>query len=190
MHDSLIVQVNEQGKVIGPIKYSQAHPKSKTKKGIRHMNSNILVFEDLFETKLLLQMRGKGTTRSRVWDCSAGGHSDWLFEPDEKGQGQPEKSLVTAYRELGEELFYKKTIPETLKLIEICSFPIQTRPNNPEFIHLFKGYHNKPFFPNPEEVDDLSFKELIYILEDISQHPEKYANSFKACLTNYLESSR
>ncbi len=178
----LIVQVDENGKAIGPVEYKIAHPKDETCEGIRHAVVSSLIFEDYSYKKVLLQKRGLiVATGKNKYDSSAGGHINWLVE---ENRADTPKNAV--YKEINEELFSLKGIPKILKLEYLGAFHKRTRLNDPEFLHLFEGVYSGPFFQDNKEVSELRWEDMNFLLRDIKNNPDRYTRSLDFVLDKHL----
>lgn len=174
-----IVQVDYNGKIIGPIMYREAHNYLNP---VLHESSHVFIFEDDSYSRLLLQKRGGDVDITGVWDDSSGGHIDWLVD-----KNRPMAPEETAYRELEEELFDKVGLPLGLKLEQVCTFLKHTRPADREFNYLFRGVHPGPFLLNPKEVSEVKFFDIEFLLKNIEEDRMAYTDSFPFVLFKYLE---
>ncbi len=172
-----VVQVDDAGNIIGPIWFEEAHPKDKNEKGIRHATANTIIYSSPDKKQVLLQLRGGTAKKPDVWDCSAGGHIDWI--PRENRASTPEE---TAYQEIDEELFSGKGIPSSMTLKKAGEFPKQTRPNDPEYVYLFESVYSGLFLTNPDEVREARFFDVDFLKQDIKQNPDKYTSSLRVYL--------
>jgi len=176
-----IVQVDDFGKIIGPINYEVAH----SEKEIRHATVNIFLFGDHSYEKIMVSLRGYRVSGAGKWDSSAGGHINWLV--DENRAATPEETI---HAEIKEELFFNRKTPrELLNGLElICAFPNDENQSNKEFTYLFRSVYPGPFFHNPDEVRELKFVGLGWLREDINKFSKykKYTKNIEVCLTNYF----
>ena len=179
MRDELIYRVNEEGKILGPIHYSVAHPKDKTQQGERHRTATAFIFDndDPSSQKLLIQKRA-GVAKSGVWDSSIGGHNKY---------GQT--TLETIKREASEELFNNQPLPEGFEFKEVAGFPKETRPNDREYVILYEGRYPGPFNPGPE-VSEVKFVKLDELRRDMAANPDAYTNSIKFNIRKYEEANK
>lgn len=157
----LLVKVTKNGRCLGPVTYELAHPKNPFSPGIRHLTSNIFIFEDPAYNRLLLTRRSKGISREGVLNVCIGGHARWLVK-----EKRAETPLETAVSEL-DEVFYKTQIPSSINLREVAHFPKDLRLNDLEFVYLFDGFHPGPFNLHPKECSEAFFVGLNEIVDDI-----------------------
>lgn len=173
-----IVQVDEDGKIVGPVFFREAHPKEG--KGIRHVTSNVFLFEDKNFNRILLTKRSKNISRPGAFNVTIGGHVNWLTH-----EGRSEDPMKTALKELSEEVFYGLPLPN-VTLNHLAYFKKDTRPNDPEYIHLFSTVYPGPFNPDLHEVEELYFANLRDVQREILERPEKYVSSARPFLNQML----
>jgi hypothetical protein len=179
-----VVKVTRNGLVLGPLLYELGHPNDPFSPSIRHLTSNVLVFEDSTYSSLLLTRRTKGISHAGVLNVSVGGHAIWLTE-----QGRAATPLETAVSEL-DEVFYKTQIPTSINLREVTHFPKDLRRNDLELVYLFDGVHRGPFNLHPQECSVAFFANLGDVINDVSRNPGKYVKSAALYLEKYIEAAK
>ncbi|MCK5107658.1 MAG: NUDIX domain-containing protein [Nanoarchaeota archaeon] len=156
--DELIDIVDEDDKVIGRAMKSEAH-----EKGLWHRTSHVWIYNS--KGQVLLQLRGKLKMSSGgLWDVSAAGHVI-----------AGEDVMVTAKRELLEEL---GVVAENLNFIKSIVKPTKPglRKNNElTYLYFMKcDLDENEFTIQKEELDDLRWFDIDFVLRDLKKHPEKY----------------
>ena len=178
-----IVQVDENGKVIGPVKYKIAHPENENHNGVRHSTVNVMIFKDNSYRKVLLQKRGKEVLAEKGrYDCSAGGHIDWLID-----KNMPDTPKDAVLKEINEELFSLKGIPKTMELGYIGAFNKELALNDKEFLYLVRGICQGPFSLYLKEVSELKWEDVSFLLIDLKNFPGKYTKNLGFCLEKCLD---
>src|SRR3989339_1255963 len=163
----LLPVVDDDDRLIGKATYEECH-----EKGLRHRGSTIFIFKDGTCKELLVQIRGKKARNEagRLEVC--GGHATF-----------GDTYLETAKRELQEELFHERVLPN-LKFEKLFKTRLDNDvPGNHEYNEIFRTFYGGPFFPSPDEVDRVFFVKIDELLTDIKTNPEKYT----ACLVFYLK---
>ncbi|MDP3881876.1 MAG: NUDIX domain-containing protein [Nanoarchaeota archaeon] len=176
-----IVHINENGESLGPISYEEAHPLDPAQEGMRHAVANLLIFNDSSYSELLLSKRSHIVRSPEKWDCSAGGHVDWIGE---KGIAEP--PLEAALRELNEELFQERGIPPELKIEGLGKFWKHVRANNHELIYLFRGIYSGPFY-HSSEISTLTFFPVINLKHRMESERDKFTVNLFYCFNKHLE---
>lgn len=116
--------------------------------------------------ELLLQKRSLWKDRNPgLWDSSAAGHVD-----------SGESYAAAASRELAEELGVK---PPALTLIGKLT-PCEA--TGWEFIEVFTGSHEGPFFPAPLELETTAFFPRQQVVEWARHYPDDFSPVFLLCL--------
>ncbi len=132
--DELFDIINEQDKVIGQATRRECH----ADKSLIHRSISVGIFND--QGEILLQQRSlTKDMEPGFWDISCGGHVSASQTYQE-----------TATRELQEEL----GISVPIKLLKIH---LTRMSHESEFSAVFRGYHNGPFTPHPQEISSLQF---------------------------------
>jgi len=172
-----IVRIDREGVPIGPITFKEGHRRmgGEYEQELFHSTTNLLIYDTPLMERVLLQLR-QGVVGSGKWDASAGGHLDWLVE-----ENRPMTPEECAQRELNEELFSEKGIPDELRLQACGSMWKRHDPNNQELTYLFRGIYPGPFNPN-DEVADVQFVPFPGVLKDIYANPQNYTNNIRLCL--------
>ena len=149
--------VDEMDRVIGAAPRSEVHGNN-----LRHRAVHIFIFNRAGE--VLLQKRSRWKDRHpNVWDSSAAGHVDAGEEYD-----------ATAIRELHEELGIAAPLLRVAKLAA-------SEETGQEFIWLYRGEHEGPFFPAAAEIDGVQFFPPDVIAQWIERRPGDFAPGFLAC---------
>lgn len=175
-----IVCVDEEGRVIGPVSYEDAHDRENPR-GIRHLTVSTLIFRDASYEEVLVTRRTREVHSGDVLDISSGGHARWIVAED-----RAERPLETAIHELHEELFYQQELPP-LELREVAFFRKDLRPYDREYVHLFRGVYNGGLSLNPQEVSEASFLNVRSFYGDALYHREGYTKSVPFILGKYFE---
>ncbi len=144
----LIDVVNERDEVVGQELISICHAQQ-----LLHRGSSILVFQDNSYSSLLLQKRSSLVyLPGRL--CLPGGHLN-----------ASESYLGGARRELQEELFYQKSLPEMV--LETVGKMRKDADQDREFDMLFRTVYAGPFFPDPQEVESFYFCNVSELTEQL-----------------------
>jgi isopentenyldiphosphate isomerase len=177
-----IVQVDDSGQVLGPIRYEEAHKKSPHQSGIRHATSSIFIFNNENQDRLLVTKRSHNISRPNMLNVCVGGHAIWLSN---KFRAQTPKE--TAITELAGEIFYDMPVPDPFgRMSYVTGVRKDLRLNDPEYCHLFRYVHCGPFKANPEEVSDVFFEDTAKVREDVRSNPQKYVRSARFYLDNFF----
>jgi 16S rRNA (adenine1518-N6/adenine1519-N6)-dimethyltransferase len=88
--------------------------------------------------------------------------------------GAGEEYDATAVRELDEELGVSTPLARVVKLTASAE-------TGQEFIWLYRGEHDGPFFPARAEIDGVQFFPPATIAQWIEERPEDFAPGFIAC---------
>ncbi len=181
-----IVQVDDFGRVIGPVEFNLAHTRNlkPETRGIRHRTANAFIFEDTSYQRMLITKRGSAVNRAGCFDMSAGGHAEWLV-----GEGRAQKPLETVVCEIKGELFYHRSMPVSLirSLRLVAEFQKDLRPYDSEFVSLFDGVCPGPFGFDSEEVAEMSFRDISEVWHNVQKNPGPYTKTAHLCLLKYLE---
>jgi len=179
-----IIEVDDYGNIVGPINYEDAHPQDQETGGVRHLTSNVLVFEDESCKRLLLTQRSKDISRSSTLNISVGGHGIWLNNED-----RAQTPLETALMEMQEELFSGNSLPNGLKIDYVNSFRKDLRMNDLEYVHFYRTFFSGPFNPNAREVSRAFFEDIDFVLDDLLKNPCKYVKSAPLYLCQFFVST-
>lgn len=178
----IIVEIKDNGEIVGPIKYELAHPKDSSKKGKRHLTSNVFIFRDSSLTEIALTERTLNLASGGKISICIGGHNNWI---DYLNRG--ETPFETVQREIQEEVFYNSILPKKLeKIVFVSSFLKDLRINDSELVTLYAGIYPGPFFPDDNEVKEIYFKNINSLQQDIQNNPEKYVKSAGIFLDHLL----
>lgn len=137
LSQELLDLVDLSGKVIGQASRERVH-----REGLLHRAVHVLVWHP--DGRILLQKRAASKACCPgLWDTSVGGHV-----------GAGEAALDAALRECREELGIRIPIHE-LDPLGRHLFDHDTM--DPELVDSWGAVHTGPFFPDPSEVDDVSW---------------------------------
>lgn len=165
--NEILPVVDDNDNIIGKSTYEECH-----EKGLRHRGSTVFIFKDRNCKELLVQVRGRKARNEGGKLEVCGGHSAF-----------GDTYIQTAKRELQEELFHDRKLPE-LEFEKLFKIKLDNDvPGNHEFNEVFRVFCAGPFYPNPEEVDDAFFVKMDKFLVDVRTNPENYVN----CLLFYLK---
>ena len=172
---SLVDIVNESDEIVGQADFEEIHSK-----GLRHRSVQLFVFQypDYRDkSKLLVAQRsGNQETSALKLHPSVGGHVM---------AGQSYGEAVIA--ELREELFHDKSeLPRGFVFHEIAKYKNDTRTKNKENTRLFITEYSGPFSPDPKEIERVFWQDPNEVWEDMKSNPEKYTNSFKNAMREYM----
>lgn len=161
--NELFAVVDEKDQVRGAAARSQVHGNN-----LLHRAVHIFIFNSAGE--VLLQKRSRWKDRHpNLWDSSAAGHV-----------GAGEDYDGAAERELHEELGIRSSLTRVGKL--------EASPQTGhEFIWLYRGKHDGPFFPAKAEIAGVQFFPPAAITEWIERRPGDFAPGFIACWRASLE---
>ena len=165
--DEIVDVVDENDNAIGQELKSVCHAKL-----IAHRGAAILIFKDSSFKEILLQKRSiqKKTNPGRF--AFTGGHV-------KSGCGY----LETAKRELQEELFHDRELPDGLEFEEL--FKMKREIEDPEFIIVYRVVWPGPFNVNPEEVDFVFFENVNDLAQKMKEHPEQYSGTSKQIMEEH-----
>ncbi|NPA40423.1 MAG: NUDIX domain-containing protein [Thermodesulfobacteria bacterium] len=136
------------------------------KHGFYHKTVHIFLFNKKGE--VYLQKKAKSVEENPgLWTSSASGHVL-----------AGESFLITAQRELKEELSIKVKLEEVLRVTPLETPTLQC-------IALFVGHTNKIPKPNPLEVEDGRFFSIEEVDRLIKTHPEMFTPAFKFLWQKY-----
>jgi isopentenyl-diphosphate Delta-isomerase len=170
MKEEIYDVVDEQGNVLGQASWSEVHSK-----GLLHQTAAVMLFRDEKREEFLVQRRSEQVILPGLLQHSAGGHVISGKTPDEG-----------ALLELKEELFHEVDLPG-IPLKKVVHFLQRDMPANLELLHIYEGYYDGDFSPNPEELAGrpywVDWEEL---LGDVGMRPERYTPSFRLVLEQYI----
>jgi len=145
--------VNEQDEVIGHAPRSEVHAR-----GLLHRAAHIWVYNR--HGQILIQLRSASKDRHpRTWDSSASGHVD-----------HGESYDIAAHREVMEELGLTENF--TLEEIDYAAACADT---GQEFVKVYRLFHEGPFRPCPEEIDELRWADPGELEQWMRDKPEEFA---------------
>ncbi len=163
-----VILVDPMGREIGTQEKMQAH-----RDGKLHSAFSIFVFNTIGE--LLLQKRAQTKYHSGgLWTNTCCSHP------------RPGESYHrAARRRLNEEMGFD------CELTGLFSFIYHTQLNNSlfehELDHVFVGYYDSQPTPNPDEVDDWKWVNVLTLRQDVRENPQSYTHWFKLILDRVVE---
>ncbi len=163
MTDELQYIVDENDNVIGKASIDEAHTKH-----FLHRGAHVFIFNS--KGHLLLHKRSKKWTFPNMWDSSAGGHVAYGSSYEE-----------TAKRELKEELGIEADLTEVGKIVHSRK---QDKCNG--FVMLYAGKHDGPFDYNKNEIQEIKFFDIDYLIKLAKTKPENFTPAFILVFKLYL----
>ena len=158
-----VVLVDERDKEVGLGEKIATH-----REGKLHRAFSIFIFNSAGE--LLLQKRTKAKYHTgELWTNTCCSHP------------RPGERLGDAvHRRLNEEMGFD------CELEEIFSFTYRVEFDNElcehEFDHVFTGRYDGEPAPNPKEVTDWKWNDMVSLKEDIENNPQRYTPWFRICI--------
>jgi isopentenyl-diphosphate Delta-isomerase len=160
-----IILVNKSDEEIGTGEKLMVHQKA-----LMHRAFSVLVFNE--NNELLIHKRTAHKYHSgNLWTNTCCGHPN-------AGEGIAD----AAYRRLGEEMGFQTDLQFLYKFHYIAPFENGLTEN--EIDHVFIGFYDNSFIPNPEEVADFAWINVAEITADAQSNPEKYTFWFRLILQN------
>lgn len=162
--EEIVVLVDENDQIIGSMRKMEAH-----EQGALHQAISIIVFNK--KGKMLLQQRAEKKYHwANIWSNTVCTH------PREN-----ETHQAAAERRLKEELGF------STELKEVFSFIYKAEDESSgliehEYDHVFIGEYNGEIPFNEDEVQAVEWIEVVELLEDVKNDPEKYSFWFKIIL--------
>lgn len=154
-----VILVNENDEPIGTMEKMEAH-----EKGLLHRAFSVFIFNSAGE--MLLQQRAAVKYHSAgLWTNACCSHP----RPGEETE-------AAALRRLKEELGFRTEIQKVFDFSYKASF--ENGLTEHEFDHVFIGHYDQAFTPNPEEVQDFSFRPVERIRESLVSEPAAYTAWF------------
>lgn len=163
-HKEEVVLVNLDDEIVGVGEKIETHLR-----GDLHRAFSIFVFNSSGE--LLLQRRSATKYHSRnLWSNTCCGHP------------RPKEALqAAAHRRLQEEMGFDCELKESFSFI--YRVELDNNLSEYEYDHVFVGrYDGKPI-PNPDEVHDWKWLDLITLQKDLNEHPDAYTYWLSISLT-------
>ena len=161
MDNEILDVVDAQDGVIDRRSRSEIHALA-----LRHRAVHILLFNG--KEQLLLQKRSlKKDHNKGLWDSSAAGHVD-----------PGESYAVCADRELLEELGISTGLTPLFKLSA-------TPGTGMEFVQVFTGRHNGPVFPAADEIDEIQWRPIDEVNQQVACDEPTLTGSFKLIWRQY-----
>lgn len=171
--DREIALVDYFDRVVGSAPVGYAHDR-----GLLHRSVQVFLFKHADYESLLVQKRSRVHAEEPLkLSPSAAGHVDF-----------GEDYLKAALRELKEEIFWGQELPPSLKLAEVAKGYQNDEPGEcPEYSTLYYAVYSGSFSPNPEEVEEISFRPISKVAEDQTIYPQLYTFSFRNAMQYFHE---
>lgn len=160
MKEQEVILVNESDEAIGVMEKMEVH-----RKGLLHRAFSVFIFDS--RGRMLLQQRSAEKYHgAHLWTNACCSHP-YPGEPVEEA----------AKRRLREELGF------VTELQEVFSFTYRAEVENGlvehEFDHVFAGRYEGEISPDPHEVSDYTFEDIMQVRENLSSYPEKFTSWFR-----------
>jgi isopentenyl-diphosphate delta-isomerase len=160
MDKSYVILVDEYDQPCGPMDKIEAH-----RKGLLHRAFSIFIFNRHGE--MLLQQRAKEKYHSGgLWTNACCSHPQ---------PGEP--TSEAAIRRLREELGFITPLEKIFDFV--YKTPVCNGLTEHEFDHVFAGEHNGDINFDPTEVNQICYRPVEIIKQDLAQHPDKYTSWFR-----------
>lgn len=154
-----VVLVDEQDNELGVMEKMEAHEKA-----LLHRAFSIFIFNK--QGQMLLQQRALTKYHSGgLWTNACCSHP----RPGEQ-------TLAAAERRLYEELGFQTTIEKIFHFTYKAAFDNGLTEH--EYDHVFVGNYDQQISPNPQEVQNISFKSMERIAQSLQNEPAKYTAWF------------
>lgn len=164
-----VILVDTEDNPIGKMEKLEAHEKA-----LLHRAFSVFVFNE--NKELMLQQRALSKYHSPgLWTNTCCSH-----------QRVGETNIEAGKRRLQEEMGFSVELEDVLSFI--YKAPFDNGLTEHELDHILIGNYNGNPKPNPDEVESWKWASIDYIVEDISQYPEKYTAWFKIIFQKYLNS--
>jgi isopentenyldiphosphate isomerase len=170
MPDEIVDIVDKNDKVIGQESKNVCH-----KNKILHRGAMVLIFKDNTFKEILIQKRSSTKEKNPNQLAYMGGHV-----------GAGETYLEAAKRELQEEMFHGKKLPNEIKLEELFKM-IKGKDADYEFMMVYRTIYPGPFTLDPAEVDSYFFINLDEITKHIKENIENYTGTCVLMTKKYLK---
>ena len=162
-----VILVNENDRPVGRMEKQEAHTR-----GLLHRAFSVFLLDG---TKLLIQRRAL-----EKYHCGGLWSNTCCSHP---APGEP--VTAAARRRLTEELGI-----EAVSLAELGSFLYRAAFSNGltehELDHVLLGRYNGPVQPDPAEIDQVRWIDLMYLQRDMRTHPQLYTPWFQPALALVL----
>lgn len=159
MTEEYLEVVDEEDRVIRSATFAEVR-----ENGLRRRTVNAMMTTPRLE-RIALALRSKDQKSSPgKWHLTAGGHNN-------SGESYKE----AAYREILEELFEGQAPRTPFNLIEVAKFRNDVPERRKfEYTTFFYAVHEGPFFPDPGEIERISWMPTDEVLSDLRGNPDKY----------------
>lgn len=155
-----VVLVNEQDQEQGIMEKMEAH-----RKALLHRAFSVFIYNRAGE--MLLQQRATHKYHSGgLWTNACCSHP-----------GPGESLLESAERRLREEMGFSAPLRKVFSFVYKAE--LDQGLTEYEFDHVLVGTYDGPVEPNPEEVQDYSYRPVEWVREDMSSRPAVYTEWFK-----------
>jgi isopentenyl-diphosphate Delta-isomerase len=156
---SEVILVNENDEQVGTMEKLEAHKQAKL-----HRAFSVFIFNS--KGQMLLQQRAATKYHSAgLWTNACCSHP-----------APGEDTNMAAQKRLQEEMGFSTAV------VRIFDFTYKAEFDNGlvehEFDHVYLGVHNGDVYPNPDEVQDFSFKELEEVRDLMSSQPQEFTAWF------------
>jgi isopentenyl-diphosphate Delta-isomerase len=155
-----VILIDEHDKVIGSMEKMEAH-----QKGVLHRAFSVFIFNS--QGEMLLQKRAAGKYHSAgLWTNACCSHP-----------GPGEKTEDAARRRLREEMGFETPLEKIFDFIYKSSF--KNGLIEYEFDHVFAGQYEDEIHPDPVEVSEYSFRDVLAIKRWLSVDPGQFTAWFQ-----------
>src|SRR5678809_524311 len=168
MENDKVILVNEFDDMVGIMDKMEVH-----KQGLLHRAFSIFIFNRKGE--MLLQQRAFSKYHSGgLWTNACCSHP------------MPgEKTMDAAQRRLKEELGFEIPVEKIFDFVYKAGFDNGLTEH--EFDHVFAGEYEGKINANPEEVNEVCYKEIPEIKNTMQTHPQKYTACFHLAFSKIEE---
>jgi isopentenyl-diphosphate delta-isomerase len=160
MKEERVILVNESDEALGNMEKMEAH-----RRGVLHRAFSIFIFNSRGE--MLLQQRAFSKYHSGgLWTNACCSHPL-----------PGENTAAAAERRLKEELGFQTPLEKIFDFVYQAEFDNGLTEH--EFDHVFAGEYEGPLKKNPEEVNDVCYRQVDEIKNSLQSHPQKYTAWFR-----------
>jgi isopentenyldiphosphate isomerase len=166
--DEIVDIVDENDNVIGQGSKLDCHANK-----ILHRGSAVLIFKDDSFQDILIQKRSMQKLMNPGYFAFTGGHL-----------AAGETYLEAAKRELQEEMFHERILPETMEFKELFKVKKYTD-NDYEFMTVYMVVYDGEFSLDPKEVEQFHFEKIQELTKKVKSNPEQYTGTCILLLEEY-----
>ena len=160
MNTNHVILVDNQDQVVGHMEKLEAHQKA-----VLHRAVSVFIINSKGEW--LLQQRAKAKYHSNsLWTNTCCTHPY-----------PGEQVLEAANRRLEEEMGMHANLQQVFHFIYLA--PLDNQLTEHELDHVFVGFTDQTPIPNSSEVKNYAYKTPQWVLNDITNNPDKYTEWFK-----------